>query len=285
LEDNLESTINTTEKPLLVLRPPAGWQAIDAREIWHYRDLLLSLAGRDVRLRYRQTALGVLWVVLQPLIAAGIFSLVFGSVAKLPSDGLPYFLFAYAGMLGWNAFQTTLTKSSTCLLQNSQLISKVFFPRMVLPLSTVFSALIDFGVALVMMAILMAVYGIAPTGGLLLLPVCLLLVMMLAVGLGLFSSALSVTYRDVQYVLPVLIQFVMYASPVAYSITAVPAKLQVFYTLNPLSGLMEAFRWSLLGRGSLSSGGLTYSAVAALVIFIGGAMAFRAMEEKFADVI
>jgi len=274
-----------TEKPYLVLRPPTGRQALDLGDIWQFRDLLLTLAGRDVRLRYRQTALGAIWVVLQPLIAAGIFSFVFGSVAHLKSDGLPYFVFSYAGLLGWNAFNSTLTKASTSLVQNAQLISKVFFPRLVLPLSTVFSSLIDFGVALAMLAVMLLVYHIAPTPGLLLLPLWLLLMLLLALGLGLLAAALMVSYRDVQYVVPVLTQFVMYASPVAYSVSNVPERLRAVYFCNPLSGLLEAFRWSLLGRGSLQTTALLYSTVFSLLAFVFGACTFKAMERRFADVI
>ena len=272
-------------KPYLLIEPRAGWQALSVKELWQYRDLLMTLAWRDVKLRYRQTALGVIWVVLQPLIAAGLFSFVFGKVAKLPSDGLPYFLFAYAGLLGWSAFSSTLTKSSGCLLQNAQLVSKVYFPRLVLPLSTVFSSLIDFGVALIMLAVMMLVMGLHPGIGVLLLPVWLALILLLSVGLGLFASALTVTYRDVQYVLPVLTQFLMYASPVAYALSAVPLHLRWLYHLNPLSTLLEGFRWSLLGVGHLETGAITYSALVSVGIFIWGAFAFKKMERKFADVI
>ena len=272
-------------KPHLTIRPSSGWQPLNLAELWQFRDLLLTLAGRDVKLRYRQTALGALWVVLQPLLAAGIFSFVFGRVAKLPSDGVPYFVFSFAGLLGWNAFSTTLTKSSTCLLQNTNLVSKIYFPRLVLPLSTVFSSLIDFAVALVLMVVLLVTYHIAPHIGLLLLPVWLLLLLMMALGFGMVASALTTSYRDVQYVLPVLTQFLLYACPIAYSVSAVPAKLRLIYDLNPLSGLLEAFRWSLLGRGDIQWPMIGYSAACTVVVFLWGAFAFRKMERKFADVI
>jgi len=268
-----------------VIEPKSGWAALDLREVWHYKDLLFTLASRDVKLRYRQTALGAVWVVLQPLIAAGIFSFVFGKVAKLPSDGVPYILFAYAGLLGWNAFNNTLTKASTCLVSNAQLVSKVYFPRLVLPLSTLGGTLIDFGVAFAVMAALMVFYRIVPHAGLLLLPVWLLLILLLAVGVGLFAAALTVSYRDIQYVLPVLTQFVLYASPVAYAVSAVPIGLRPFFFLNPLSGVLDAFRWSLLGTGSLNVGAVGYSALFGMVAFVCGAFAFRRMERRFADVI
>ena len=272
-------------RPFLTIQPTSGWQAINLRELWQFRDLLVTLAQRDVKLRYRQTALGALWVVLQPLMAAGIFSFVFGKVAKLPSDGLPYFLFSYAGLLGWNAFSATLGKSSGSLLGNAGLVSKVYFPRLVLPLSVVFSTLIDFAVALSLMAVLMVVYHVAPTAGLLLLPVWLALIILLAVGVGMYASALTVTYRDVQYVLPVLTQFLLYASPIAYAVSAVPPHLRFVYFLNPLSGLLEAFRWSLLGTGHLNIAQVGYSAGVTVLVFLGGAFSFKKMERKFADVI
>ncbi len=269
----------------IVIEPETRWAALDLRELWQYRDLLVTLAGRDVKLRYRQTALGALWVVLQPLIAAGIFAVVFGKVAKMPSDGLPYFLFSYAGLLAWNAFSGTLGKVSSSLLGNANLVSKIYFPRLVLPLSTVLGTLIDFGVALVMMAALMVFYGVAPGVGVLLLPVWLGLILLLAVGVGLFVAALAVTYRDIQYVLPVLTQFLLYGSPVAYAISVVPAHLRPYYFLNPLSGLLEAFRWSLLGTGGLRWEYVAYSAAFAVIAFLGGTMAFKQMEQRFADVI
>lgn len=273
------------EQPHLVIRASSGWAALNLKQIWLYRDLLMTLAGRDVKLRYRQTALGVVWVILQPLMAAGIFSFVFGKVAKLPSDGVPYIVFSYAGLLAWNAFNSTLTKASGVLVANSGLISKVYFPRLVLPLSTVPSTLIDFGVALGMMAVLMVIYGITPGIGILLIPLWLALILMIAVGFGLFTSALMVSYRDVQYVLPVVTQMLLYASPIAYAVSAVPENLRAYYFLNPLSGLLEAFRWSMIGRGELNWGYVAYSAAFAILIFIGGAFSFKKMERRFADVI
>ena len=276
----------TTPKPYISIRPSSGWQAIDLRELWQFRDLLAALAQRDVKLRYRQTALGVLWVVLQPLIAAGIFSFVFGKIAKLPAPaGVPYLVFSFAGLLAWNAFNSTLTKASGCLVGNAQLVSKVFFPRLVLPLSTVFSTVIDFGVALVVMALLLAVNRVPIHAGLLLLPVWLLLIVLLALGVGLYAAALMVSYRDIQFILPVLTQFLLYGSPVAYAFASVPARWHAVFALNPLTGLLEAFRWSLLGTGPPPPWMLLYSAGAALAVFAGGALSFKAMERRFADVI
>ena len=271
---------------ITVVRPTTGWAALNLPEIWQYRDLLLTLAMRDVKLRYRQTALGIVWVILQPLIAAAIFSFVFGKIGHFSTDKISPFMFSYAGMLGWNAFSSTLTKSSMCLIGNSQLVSKIYFPRLVLPFSTVCSTLIDFAVGLSLMVILMPVYHVAPTIWLITLPIWLLLIVTLAMGLGLFAAALTVSYRDIQYVLPVFTQFLLFASPVAYSATSIHAHdLKVFFYLNPISGLMQGFRWSMLGVGEVSLGATLYSVAFAALLLVGGVVAFRNMERSFADVI
>jgi lipopolysaccharide transport system permease protein len=272
-------------RPYKVIRPKSGWQALNLHELWRFRDLLLMLALRDVRLRYKQTALGVAWVVLQPLMAAGIFSFVFGRVAKLPSDGVPYFVFSYAGLLGWNVFNNTLTKVSTSLVGNANLVSKVYFPRLVLPLSTIFSSLLDFCVAFVIYLILIVIYHIKPGPGILLLPVWMAMILLLSTGVGLYAASLMVSYRDIQYIVPVATQFLLYASPIAYAVSSVPAKLQTAYMLNPLASILEAFRWSLLNRGTLHPSMIAYSAVVSIGLFLFGAFAFRRMERKFADVI
>lgn len=267
------------------IRPGSGWKPLDLQQLWQYRELLTTLGSRDITLRYRQTLLGAFWVVAQPLMAAGILSFVFGKVARMPSDGVPYFIFAYAGMLSWSVFSNTLGKVSTSLVGNSHLISKVYFPRLILPLSTLYSTLIDFCVALTMMLVLMWSYHVPVSARLLTLPIWLTLLLMCSLGTGLYVSALMVSYRDVQHILPVFVQLLFYASPVAYAVSAVPESLRVFYHLNPLCGLMEAFRWSLLGTGTLSSSALAYSAVVSCAWLILGAFAFKRMERLFSDVI
>jgi lipopolysaccharide transport system permease protein len=276
---------STDQIPFLKLRATSKWSAINFAELWQFRDLLFTLSNRDLKLRYKQTALGVIWVVLQPLLAAGVFSFVFGKVAKMPSDGMPYFLFSYAGLLGWNLFNNTLTKASGCLLGNSHLISKVFFPRLVLPLSTVPSTLVDFAVAAAMMAVLMLIYHVSPTPALLLLPVWMALLTLLSLGIGLITAALAVSYRDVNYILPVITQLWMYASPIAYAASAVPARFRTYYELNPLAPILEAFRWSLLKRGDMQLMPLAWATVSSGVIFVIGLYGFKRMERKFADVI
>ncbi len=287
---DLATPAELSPKPYLSIRPSSGWAAVDVAEVWRFRDLLMSLATRDLKLRYKQTVLGVIWVVLQPLMAAGIFSFVFGRLASFPSHGVPYFLFSYVGLLGWNLFANTLTKTSTCLVGNSQLISKVFFPRLVLPLSTVPSVMVDFAVAAAMLVALMVICHHAPGWPVLLLPVWMALLLMLALGVGLCTAALAVSYRDVQYVLPVAVQALLYASPIAYALTDALAKLPVaweraVYELNPLAAPLEAFRWSVLDVTPPSPWPLLYSAVASAAVFLVGTYSFKRMERKFADVI
>ena len=273
-------------RPYLTLRARRGWAALDLREVWNFRDLLFSLAGRDLKLRYKQTALGVVWVILQPLLSAGVFSFVFGMVAKLPSPGVPYFVFAFAGLLGWNFFSNVLGKVSGCLVGNSGLISKVFFPRLVLPISSIGSCLVDLGVAASVMAVLMLAYRIAPSASLLvLLPTSLLILLALALGFGLWTAALMVTYRDIQYIMPVFLNILLYASPVAYPTSAVPAGLRWFYLLNPLTPPLEALRAGLLGRPFTETGPLLFSAGVTALLLVIGLYAFKRMERNFADVI
>jgi lipopolysaccharide transport system permease protein len=273
------------EAPTLIIRPTSGWSALNLREVWQFRDLLFTLAGRDLKLRYKQTALGVIWVILQPLMAAGIFAFVFAKVANLSSDGVPYFLFAFTGLLGWNLFANTLTKASGCLIGNSQLISKVFFPRLVLPLSTVPSVMVDFAVSAAMLVVLMGLYRVAPGAGILLVPLWMLVLLGLALGLGLCAAALTVSYRDVQYILPVFVQIVLYASPIAYTVSAVPQRLRCAYGMNPLSAPLEAFRAGLLRTVGPDIWSLAYAGIASATVFLIGLFAFKRMERKFADVI
>jgi lipopolysaccharide transport system permease protein len=228
-------------------------------------------------------------VVLQPLLGAGIFQVLFGLVAKTPSDGIPPFVFYYAGFMAYKTFESTLTKASACMIGNAGLVSKVYFPRLILPLSTAYSTLVDFGVSLALLAVLMIAFRVALTPAVLLLPLWFLLLQMVALGLGFFFAALTVRFRDVQYALPVLIQFGLYASPVAYSVSFVlqklPAALQPLVSLNPLTGLLDGFRWSVLGTPLTSWGLVAYSACAACLLFVWGAQMFSQMEQSFADVI
>jgi lipopolysaccharide transport system permease protein len=276
--------MEVNDRPFFI-RPSSGWAVINLRELWAYRDLLLSLAERDIKVRYKQTALGIVWVVLQPLLAAGIFAIVFGGIAGLKSDGIPYFVFSFAGQLAWNLFGSTLTRVSACLIGNAPMISKVFFPRLVLPLGTVGSVLVDFLVASGMMAVLLLTHHINPGWRLMVVPVWMAMLLMMSLGIGLWAAALTVSYRDVQYIMPVVTQLLLYASPVAYAASAVPQKWKFVLFLNPLSGMLDGFRWSVLGSVAPSATAIVWSAVASLGMFIAGASMFKQMEKQFADVI
>ncbi|MGH1561899.1 ABC transporter permease [Mumia sp. DW29H23] len=269
----------------IVITPPGRWRLPPVRELWEAREVLTRFGARDVTLRYRQTGLGVAWVILQPLLGAGVFAIVFGGVAGLPSDGVPYFVMSFAGMLAWTAFNGVVGRASGSLVANQALVSKVYFPRILVPLSSVYSVLVDFVVGLAFFGVLMVVYGITPGWPLLLLPVWLLLLLMMASGIGLVASALMVKYRDVAYVLPVILQTLLYASPVAYTLAAVPEKWQVWFNLNPLTWILQEFRWSLLGNDAPDLWQIVASVVAAVVIFVGGALIFEQWERGFADVI
>lgn len=259
---------------------------LDLAELWRYRDLWLTLALRDIKLRYRQTALGVAWVVLLPLLASGVFTLVFGVVAKLPSDGSPYFLFVFAGFLGWTSFQNTLQRCSISLVGNSVLITRVYFPRIILPASTILASLLDFAVGMTLFTVLLLVRGEMPgIASLLLVPVMLALLQLLALGLGLFMAALTVHFRDVQYVLPFLIQLLLYASPVAYGVAAVPPHLRRYYLLNPVAPLLDTLRSVLLGRGDIHWLAVGGSTLATVVLLVAGTMFFLYQDRRYADVI
>ena len=283
--DGLVAPPEEKRRPHLTIRPSRGWIGLDLREIWQFRDLLESLALRDLKLRYKQTVLGVLWVVLVPLMAAGVFSFVFGTVAKLPSGKVPYLVFSFAGLLGWSYFAGVLTKISACLLGNSNLISKVFFPRLILPFSTIASNLVDFLVSAAVMAVLLVIYHVVPSPALLLLPVWMIMLTAVALGLGLSTAALAVSYRDIPYIIPVFTQILLYASPVAYSVNAVPARLRWVYSLNPLTPPLEAMRASLLGTAFPAAQSLLISAGLSFCILVIGLYSFKRMESKFADVI
>ena len=284
-EVDQDDVLTDDSRPHLTIEPSKGWATLNVSEIWNFRDLLLTLAGRDLKLRYKQTALGVIWVVLQPLMAAVIFAFVFGTVAKLPSAGIPYLVFSFAGLLGWNYFSGVLSKVGNCLIGNAHLISKVFFPRLVLPLSSVGSVLVDFAVAAGMMAVLLIFYHIVPSPLLLLFPVWMGLLTAIAMGVGLITAALAVHYRDIQYIVPVFTQFLLYASPVAYSVDAVPARLRWVYLCNPLTPPLEAMRASLLGTTFPGWPSLAVAMGWAVLLLLAGLYSFKRMERSFADVI
>ena len=272
-------------RPTIVIQPQRGRLGLNLREIWEYRDLLLILADRDVKLRYKQTLLGVTWVILQPLATAIIFTVIFGNFARLPSDGLPYILFVFAGLLPWNLFSASLSRAGGSLVGSASLISKVYFPRVLVPLASVGAILIDFLVAFAVLVILMIFYRVTPSIRMLTLPFFLLLTLLTSMGVSLLISALSVYYRDFLFALPFVIQFWTYASPVAYAMSIVPEQWRWVFSLNPAVAFIEGFRWALLGSNGLTWGMVIISALSSIVFFIGGLVVFRRIERGFADVI
>jgi lipopolysaccharide transport system permease protein len=269
------------------LRPTTGWVAVDLHELIEFRDLLLELARRDIKLRYRQTALGIAWVVLQPLIAAGVLNFAFGIVAGARPPGGSYFLFTFVGLLAWNLFSLTLSKTSFSLVGNSYLVSKVYFPRLILPLSGTLSTLLDFGVALTVCFVLLASGGLSPQAYIVLLPLWIGLILCLALGAGFIAAALTVKYRDIQHILPIVIPFLLYASPVAYDVMQIPAGYQTaFYLVNPLAALIAGLRASLLPGSTLPPAPfVAWSAIVSVGLFLFGAAVFKRTERSFADVV
>jgi len=278
-------------KPYLVVRARRSWLSVNLRELWLFRDLLVSLTARDIKLRYKQTALGVIWVVLQPLIAAAILTFVFGRLANLPVDqtvagqAVPYFLFMFASLVVWNFFASIVNKVSNILVGNSALVSKVYFPRLLLPLSGAMGMFVDLAVSGVVL-IGIQVYSGVPFGvQVLLVPLILLLVMFAALGIGMGATALSVQYRDVAYILPVVTQMLFFASPIAYSAANVQGRSAMFFQLNPLSGILGVWRWSILGTPAPPFWGVAYAVVFSVMLLLVGVMVFQYMERTFADVI
>lgn len=272
--------------PTQLLTASSGWSALNLGEVWQSHELLFSLAWRDLRARYKQTALGAVWVVVQPLMGAAVYSFVLALVAGLRApEGMPYFVFVFAGVVAWNGFATVLTRSSGALVGNSVLVSKIYFPRLVLPAAAAFTVLVDFLVALGVLAVMVIGFWHPPGWQVLLMPVCVLLLGALALGLGLCAAAVAVSYRDVLFVLPVFSQFLMWGSAVLFPMERVPAKFVPVLYLNPVVSLIEAFRWSVLGAGQVRWGYFAYSAAFAAVVLLCGAFAFRRMEKRFADVI
>jgi lipopolysaccharide transport system permease protein len=271
--------------PRYVITPPTRLNMPQPRELFESRDVLYRFGVRDILLRYRQTAVGASWVVIQPLAAAGIFSLVFGGVADLPSGGTPYFLFSFAGLLGWNLVNGVISRSAPSLVANQGLVSKVYFPRLLVPFSTMLSVLLDFVIALALFVVLLFVYGVNPGLPVLTLPLWVAAALLLAAGIGVACSAVTVKYRDINYALPWLLQIFLYASPVAYALTAVPERLLWLFQINPFTWMLEGFRWALLGQAAPPAWQMIGLAVVAVVSFIGGTAVFQKMEREFADVI
>ncbi len=271
--------------PIVRIEPSRGWVSLRLLELWEYRELLYFLVWRDIKVRYKQTVLGVAWAVLQPVMTMVVFTVIFSNFAKMPSDGFPYPVFAYTALLAWSLFAGALGRCSGSLVSQSHLITKVYFPRLIAPLSATISGIIDFAVAFIVLLGMMAWFNIVPSWGAAALPIFLLLALITALAVGLWLSALNVRYRDVGDVVPFLIQIWMYASPVAYPVSVVPANWRLLYGLNPMAGVIEGFRWSLLGKESPDFSVIAISAVAVIALLLGGLAYFKRMEPTFADVV
>ena len=269
----------------VIIRRTDGWRFLDLRELWAYRELVYFLTWRDVKVRYKQTAIGVAWAVLQPLAMMVVFSLLFGKLAKVPSGGVPYPLFALAALLPWQLFSRSISESANSLVANQQLLARVYFPRISVPLATTFAATVDFAIAAGLLGILMVVYGVAPTPAVLWLPAFVLLLLITALGVGFWLSALNIEYRDVMYTVPFLNQFWFFLTPVVYPGGWIPAQWRLLYGLNPMTGVVEGFRWALLGVGEGPSYMLAVSVLVAFSLFISGIIWFRHRERIFADAI
>lgn len=272
-------------QPYLTIKPKKGFQIIDFKELREYRDLLYFLVAREIKVRYRQTVLGGLWAIIQPFFMMVVFTLFFGNLAKVPSDGIPYPIFNYSAMVAWTYFAGAVINSGNSLVQESSLISKVYFPRIIVPLAPVLAGLLDFGVAFIILIGMMFFYGVYPNITALLLPLLLLLMMLTASGVGMFLSALNAKYRDIRYTITFLVQFWMFASPVVYPASILPAKYHLIYAINPMAGIIEGFRSALLGTTTFPVDMLIISGVMSIVLFIAGALYFKQTERYFADVI
>ncbi len=268
--------------PVTIIEPTKGWVPVDLRELWEYRVSLYFFTWRDIKVRYKQSILGFAWAIIQPFFAMIIFTLFFGKLAGIPSDGIPYPIFAYAALLPWTLFSESINRSTTTMVTNSNIIKKVYFPRIALPISSVLSPLVDFTIAFSILILMMVYYGIAPTLNVIWLPAFLLLAVVTSLGIGLWMSALNAMYRDFQYVVPFFIQLGMFASPVVYPASMVPQSYQLVYGLNPMTGVIEGFRWAMLGTNA-PSGLILVSTVISLIILVSGAFFFRRMQRTFSD--
>ena len=265
--------------------PTKGWAWPKFRELWEYRELIYFFAWRDIKVRYKQTVMGALWAIIQPFFTMVIFSLFFGRLAKVPSDGLPYPIFAYAALVPWTFFSNALTQASNSLVVSSNMIKKIYFPRLALPIATVLAGIVDFVLALVVLLGMMLFYGLAPTLNILWLPLFLLLALVTSLGVGLWFAALNVQFRDVHYTIPFLTQAWLFLTPIAYPSSLLPEPWRTLYGLNPMAGVVEGFRWALLGTDTAPGPMTIVSAVVALTLFVSGAFYFRRMEQSFADVL
>lgn len=272
--------------PFVLIQPSHGWVSLKLRELWEYRELLYFLVWRDIKVRYKQTVLGAAWAIIQPFMTMIVFSLFFGRLAQIPSDGVPYPVWSFAALVPWSFFANGLSMSSDSLVGSANLIKKVYFPRLAIPIATVLSGVVDFALAFIVLIILMLLYGIVPTVKIIFLPLFLLLALVTALGVGLWLSAMNVQFRDIRYTVPFLTQFWMFITPIAYPSSLIENDvLRAIYSINPMVGVVEGFRWALLNTDTAPGPIIIVSSIAAIFLLTSGLFYFRRMEKTFADVV
>lgn len=271
--------------PTTIIRASGGWRSLDLTDLWQYRELLYFLAWRDIKVRYKQTVLGAAWAIIQPFLTMVVFSLFFGKLAMMPSDGVPYPIFAYAALVPWTFFANGLSQAANSLVGSANLIKKVYFPRLIIPISCVLSGIVDFVLAFLVLLGMMLYYGIAPRANIIWLPLLLVLALATALGAGFWLSAMNVQFRDVRYTIPFLTQFWLFATPIAYPSSLLSDPWRIVYGLNPMVGVVEGFRWALLGTETAPGAAILTSSLAAAFLIVTGAFYFRRMEKTFADIV
>lgn len=282
---NLSNNKPQTDVPVFLIQPSRGWVSLKVRELWEYRELLYFLTWRDIKVRYKQTVLGAAWAIIQPLLTMVVFSLFFGRLAKIPSDGVPYPLFSYAALVPWSFFANGLNMASNSLVASSNLIKKVYFPRLAMPIATVLAGAVDFALAFIVLIGMMAIYGVPATPNVIWLPFFFLLAFIASLGISLWLSAMNVQFRDVRYVIPFLTQFWLFATPIAYPSTLLHEPWRTVYGINPMVGVVEGFRWALLGTNTAPGPIIAVSSLATVALLVSGAFYFRRMEKNFADIV
>jgi len=277
--------MSATDVPVIRIEPSKGWVSLKLNELWEYRELLYFLTWRDIKVRYKQTVMGAAWAIIQPFFTMVVFSVFFGRLAKMPSDGIPYPIFSYSALVPWTFFAQGLNQSSNSLVGSARLIKKIYFPRLAMPIATVLSGLVDFILAFVVLLAMMLAYGIMPTSNVLWLPLLLLLALVTSLGVGLWLSAMNVQFRDVHYIVPFIVQVWLFVTPIAYPSSLLSEPWRTLYGLNPMVGVVEGFRWALLGTDTAPGLVVAFSSLVALVLLVSGAFYFRRMEKTFADVV
>jgi len=285
--------VQPAPEEITILRPSRGWSALNLGDLWRYRELIFFMIWRDIKVRYKQTALGAAWAIIQPFFTMVVFTLFFGKLAKVPSDNVPYPIFSYAGLLPWGLFTKALSDAGRSMISNRSMITKIYFPRLVIPIASVLAGVVDFAIAIIVLFGMMIYYNylpagnyhVAPTAAVWTLPLFLLLALVTALGVGLWLSALNVIYRDVNYVLPFITQFWLFITPIAYPSSMIPEKWRLLYALNPMTGVVEGFRWALLGTETAPGPMLAVSSAIAVLVLVSGLFYFRRMERTFADQI